>query len=224
MFDNDAFDEFVLGIENSAGFFDPSIRLKSGREGNYYFDLRNALNSRRTKQTLAKYIYDFSLERDMKPHIFLGVPEGATPIASAVTDLINYVDDVPVPVLRTTPKGHGDPRDRASIGHLNPGTPVVIVEDVTTTGGSSITYLLQAQNAGLNVLGFVAIVNRMERRDGGLYVPEFFEQVMHVPYHSLTDAGRLLQKMYTRLKPADAVARKAEAYFAQYCGREIRLA
>lgn len=223
MFDQDEFDEFILDIENSAGFFDPPIRLKSGRTGHYYFDLRNALNSRETKHRLAKYVYDFAVQNGLKPETFLGVPEGATPVASAATDLIDYLPDVPVPVLRTAPKGHGDPRDRSSIGHLNRGSKVVILEDVTTTGGSSTRYVLQAQNAGVDILGFVAIVNRMEIRDGGLTVPEFFDRVLHVKYYSMTDAGRLLPKMYSRLNPPEHVARNTENYFRQYCGRELQL-
>lgn len=223
-FDPEKFDDDLLSIEDSAGFFDPSIRLKSGREGYYYFDMRNWLNSREDKRRLAKYIYDFSMEKlQSRPQMFLGVPEGATPIGAAVNELIDYYDDVPVPVLRTAPKGHGDPRDVNSVGHLNRGTPVAIIEDVTTTGASSIKYVLQAQNSGVDVLGFIAIVNRMEKMDGGMYVPEFFDKVMHVPYYSITDAERLLPKMYEKLKPPDHVAANSERYFREWCGREINL-
>ena len=222
-FDPQQFDNDLLDVENSAGFFDPSIKLKSGRDGYYYFDIRNVRNSREVQHRFAKYIYNFSREKCMEPDVFLGVPEGATPLGIAVTELIDYRDDTPVPVLRTAPKGHGDPRDVASVGHLTRGMKVVIVEDVTTTGQSSIKYVLQAQNAGVDILGFIAIVNRGERMDGGMYVPEFFEKVLHVPYHSMTDAGRLLPQMYARLKPPDHVVENSERYFREYCGRELNL-
>lgn len=222
-FNQDEFENFFLGVEDSADFFDPPKRLVSGRIGYYYFNLRNFLNSRKTKRRLAEFIYAFCLEKGMRPQTFLGIPQAMTPIADAVNDLIDYHDDIPVPVLRTAPKGHGDPRDRASIGYLTRGNTAVMLEDTTTTGGSGIKYLADVQNAGIDVLGFVAVVDRMERRDGGLFVPEFFSRVMHVPYHSLTDASRLLPNMYARLKPPDHVVHGAEQYFREYCGRELAL-
>ncbi len=215
------FEQFFLATEGSAGFFDPPITLKSGRPGYYYFDLRNFQNHRGTKRRLVGYVYDFCMEQELRPELFLGVPEGMTPIGSAMTELIDYLDDTPAAVLRTAPKGHGDPRDRSSIGRLEPGTKVVFVEDVTTTGGSGIKYTLSLQNAGVDVIGFVAVVNRLERRDGGLYVPEFFEQIMHVPYSSMTDAARLLPKMCRRDNPSTDVRLNTARYMREYCGKSL---
>jgi orotate phosphoribosyltransferase len=46
--------------------------------------------------------------------------------------------------------------------NLPPGSRVVIVEDVTTTGGSSMKAVERAQQEGLEVLGIITLVDRQE--------------------------------------------------------------
>ncbi len=217
------YDNFILSIENSAGFFDPYIKLKSGRDGHYYFDIRNSYNSINTHEALARYVYEFAMENGLRPKVFLGVPQGAAATGRIATQFIDYYEDVPVPILRTESKGHGDPRDRSSIGHLNRGTPVVITEDVVTTGISSITHVLACQNAGLDILAFVAQVDRGEIRDGGMTVSDYFEKVLHLPFYAMTNAVRLLPRMYQRDKPPDHVARNVEEYVSKYCKYDLIL-
>jgi len=63
-------------------------------------------------------------------------------------------------IVRKESKSHGTGRDVE--GPVNPGESVVIVEDVVTTGGSSIKAIERAEAFGLKVQGVVAIVDRLE--------------------------------------------------------------
>jgi orotate phosphoribosyltransferase len=63
-------------------------------------------------------------------------------------------------VVRKEPKGHGT--QRFIEGPVQPGEDVAIVEDVVTTGGSSLTAIQRAEEFGLKVVRVLAIVDRLE--------------------------------------------------------------
>ena len=92
-----------------------------------------------------------------------GVELGGCPLASAVS-LVSWVRGRPLPAfyVRKETKDHGSRRlvegDRAIIS----GMPVVILEDVVTTGGSTLKAAEKLRLAGVNVVGVVALVDRLE--------------------------------------------------------------
>jgi orotate phosphoribosyltransferase len=63
-------------------------------------------------------------------------------------------------MVRKQPKGHGT--EQYIEGPVSPGEEVVILEDVVTTGGSSLEAIRRAEQFGLRVTGVIAIVDRME--------------------------------------------------------------
>ena len=65
-------------------------------------------------------------------------------------------------IIRKEPKGHGTGQWLEGRKNLPPGTRVVIVEDVVTTGGSSMKAVRRAEEEGLKVLGIVTLVDREE--------------------------------------------------------------
>jgi orotate phosphoribosyltransferase len=196
-FDPGAYDAFL--IEHGAvGFFFPPITLKSGRPGFYYINMRDLLRNLETKQVLARFVYDFAVDNNIKPAYFLGIPEGATPIGEAVTALIDYLpkDQIPAAVLRTKPKGHGDPKDRFSVGPLNYQQLAAAVEDVTTTGESTITQLIIMQEAGIPIKDDISMATREERRNRGRSVPEVLKKDFNVNLYAMTSASRILPKVF----------------------------
>jgi len=92
-----------------------------------------------------------------------GLTMGADPIATA-TSIAAHLDgaDVHAFIIRKEPKGHGTGQWLEGRKNLPPGSRVVIVEDVTTTGGSSLQAVERAQEEGLEVLGIVTLVDREE--------------------------------------------------------------
>ena len=68
-----------------------------------------------------------------------------------VADLLN----VPFVYIRSTPKDHG--LENLIEGELKPGSKVVIIEDLVSTGGSSLKAVEAVRNFGCEVIGMVAI-------------------------------------------------------------------
>jgi orotate phosphoribosyltransferase len=90
-----------------------------------------------------------------------GMSIGADPITAAVVTM-SGVQDSPLVgfMVRKEPKGHGT--NQYIEGPVKAGDTAVIVEDVVTTGGSSLQAIERAETFGLKILGVLAIIDRME--------------------------------------------------------------
>ncbi|WOO87545.1 orotate phosphoribosyltransferase [Mollicutes bacterium LVI A0039] len=75
-----------------------------------------------------------------------GIPHG-----TSVADIL----DLDMIYFRSKPKGHGT--NSTIEGHFTPGTKVVIVEDLISTGKSVLQAVVDAKAAGLEVIGVVSI-------------------------------------------------------------------
>ena len=80
-----------------------------------------------------------------------GVATGAIAQGALVADLLG----VPFVYIRSTPKDHG--LENLIEGELKPGSKVVVVEDLVSTGGSSLKAVNAVRNFGCTVIGMVAI-------------------------------------------------------------------
>jgi orotate phosphoribosyltransferase len=79
-----------------------------------------------------------------------GVATGAIPQGALVADLLNK----PFVYVRSKPKDHG--LENLIEGELRPGMKVVVLEDLISTGGSSLKAVEAIRNSGCEVLGMVA--------------------------------------------------------------------
>ena len=79
-----------------------------------------------------------------------GVATGAIAMGALVADLLN----LPFVYVRPTPKDHG--LENLIEGDLRPGMKVVVVEDLISTGGSSLKAVQAVRNNGCDVIGMVA--------------------------------------------------------------------
>jgi orotate phosphoribosyltransferase len=92
-----------------------------------------------------------------------GVELGGCPLASAVA-LTSYLRGTPLDAIyvRKDAKEHGSRRLLEGNGRIAPGAPVALVEDVVTTGGSTLSAASKLADAGYTVAGTVALVDRLE--------------------------------------------------------------
>ncbi len=138
------------------------VTLASGRESDFYFDGKQTTLHPEGGYLTGKLF--FEAIRDV-PDIegVGGLTLGADPIATA-TSVVSYLEGRPIPafIIRKEPKGHGTGAWLEGRKNFRPGSPVVIVEDVVTTGGSSMKAVRRAEEEGLKVLGIVALVDREE--------------------------------------------------------------
>ncbi|MBN2218609.1 MAG: orotate phosphoribosyltransferase [Pirellulales bacterium] len=134
--------------------------LASGKKARYYLDGKQVTLDPHGSRLIAEGILDLLAERGL-PDAIGGMSIGADPITSAVVTM-SAVRGTPILgfMVRKEPKGHGT--NQYIEGPVRPGQKVVIVEDVVTTGGSSLAAIERAAAFGLDVTGVVAIIDRME--------------------------------------------------------------
>ncbi|MEN6459673.1 MAG: orotate phosphoribosyltransferase [Thermoguttaceae bacterium] len=134
--------------------------LASGRKATYYLDGKQVTLDPTGARLVAEGLLDL-MARDNLPDAVGGMSIGADPITAAVVTM-SAVRGTPVLgfMVRKESKGHGT--NRYLEGPVQPGQTVVIVEDVVTTGGSSLVAIERAEAFGLEVAGVLAIIDRME--------------------------------------------------------------
>jgi len=220
--------DFNKFIEESGvyGFFEEAITLKSGRKSNFYANWRNAVEDVYLTNKLAEYLIEFVKTNNLQVDTFYGVPEGATKLGIITQDKYakqseGYGKGSHVLAMgRAKPKDHGAPKDKFFVGM--PKGKTIVVEDVTTTGGSLIETLNGLKEAGVNVSAVISLTNRMERRDDGLSVKEAIEK-MGVKFYNLSNAVELLPIMYKKLLPSDKVKEAIEKEFEEFGVEKIKL-
>ena len=226
-FNQKLYDQFVLD-NKVVGFFDEAVTLKSGRESHWYVNWRTVIEDVCRMDILTDYIIDFTKDLGLEPDCFYGVPEGATKTGIITTykwvkELSSYgPGSNALPMGRSKPKdGHGRPEDLNYVGA--PRGKIIVIEDVTTTGGSLINKIKEVNDLGdAEIIAAFGLTNRCELTDKGLSVAEAVEEE-GVVYHSLTDAFKILPKSYILQQPGEEIARHIEAEFVDYGVKPLKL-
>ncbi len=133
--------------------------LASGKKASFYLDCRQVtLDSRGAKLIGAGML---ELIADDMPELVGGMAIGADPITAAILTLAG-IQNIPLRgvMVRKEPKGHG--LGKHVEGPFKKGERLVIVEDVVTTGGSSLKAIEHCEAAGLKVECVLAIIDRLE--------------------------------------------------------------
>jgi orotate phosphoribosyltransferase len=156
MYDKQALIEFVRQKALKFGQF----TLASGRKATYYLDGKQVTLDSAGAKLVAEGLLDL-LGQSTMPTAVGGMSIGADPITAAVITM-SGVRGLPLLgfMVRKEPKGHGT--NKYIEGPVNPGDTAVIVEDVVTTGGSSLQAIERAEAFGLKILGVLAIIDRTE--------------------------------------------------------------
>jgi orotate phosphoribosyltransferase len=139
-----------------------NVTLASGRQSDFYFDGKQTTLHPEGGYLTGKLF--FEAIRDVEGVEGVGgLTLGADPIATS-TSVVSFLEGKGVPafIIRKEPKGHGTGAWLEGRKNLKPGAKVVIVEDVVTSGGSSMKAIKRAEEEGLKVLGVVTLVDREE--------------------------------------------------------------
>lgn len=155
MYDREAL--VALIREHALQFGD--FTLASGKKASFYLDCRKVTLDSAGANLIAAGILE--LLGDNLPDAVGGMAIGADPITAAVITVAG-TQGKPLKgfIVRKQAKGYGT--GRAVEGPVNPGQRVVIVEDVVTTGGSSLRAIEQVEEFGLRVDEVIAVIDRLE--------------------------------------------------------------
>jgi orotate phosphoribosyltransferase len=134
--------------------------LASGKKASYYLDGKQITLDPFGAKLVAEGILDLLAAGEM-PQAVGGMSIGADPIISSVV-VMSAVRGTPLAgfLVRKEPKTHGT--NQCIEGPVQAGDTVAIVEDVVTTGGSSLLAIERAEAFGLKVQRIIAIIDRKE--------------------------------------------------------------
>lgn len=141
---------------------EPAFKLVSGRMSHFYVNCKPVILSPRGMYLVGNLVFEAIEKLDVKG--VGGLTFGADPIAVA-TAFASELKHHPINAfsIRKTKKDHGI--IRWIEGDMNKGDKVSIIDDVATTGGSTIKAVERAREEGLEVVNVVILVDRQE---GGL--------------------------------------------------------
>jgi orotate phosphoribosyltransferase len=139
------------------------VVLTSGRESDFYVDGKQTSLHPEGAYLIGKLLLRQLTSREPKVEAVGGMTLGADPMVSAVA-LVSYLEGTPIPafIIRKEPKGHGTGQWIEGKKNLPPRAPVAIVEDVVTTGGTTLKAVERAEQEGLRVVRVLALVDRQE--------------------------------------------------------------
>ncbi len=133
--------------------------LASGKKAKYYLDGKQVTLDSHGAKLVGEGLLELIGEK--LPQAVGGMSIGADPIVGAVITLAGVLGkDLAGFMVRKEAKGHGT--QKFIEGPVQPGDEVVIVEDVVTTGGSSLLAIERCEAFGLKVVKVLAIIDRME--------------------------------------------------------------
>ncbi|MGE4160080.1 MAG: orotate phosphoribosyltransferase [Planctomycetota bacterium] len=148
----------LLALLKERSFKRGTFRLASGRTSSYYIDGKMTQVHSRGAHLIGEVLYERT--KDLRINGIGGLEVGAVPMATAA--VISYHlhgQELEGFWVRDRSKGHGT--EKTVEGGIKPGDRVVIVDDVVTTGGSSIRAIQEVRKFGCEVVAVVVLVDRL---------------------------------------------------------------
>lgn len=140
-------------LDIGAVFLQPNDHFtwSSGLKSPIYCDNRLTMSYPEVRKAIARGLADIIRKSYPEAELIAGTATAGIPHAAWVSELL----DLPMCYVRSKPKGHG--KGKQIEGKAVTGQKVVVVEDLISTGGSSITAVEALREAGCEVLGVAAI-------------------------------------------------------------------
>ena len=133
------------------------FRLSSGGTSDYYIDCRTTTLDARGARLTGEVFWDTIRQQGWKPEAIGGLTMGADPIVVAVSVVSGELNGF---LVRKAEKQHGT--GQRIEGFRKKGARVVIVDDVCTTGGSTVQAIEAAREFGFEIVGVMCLVEREE--------------------------------------------------------------
>ena len=150
----------LLALLRERSFARKKVTLASGRESDFFIDCKQTILTAEGHALVGELMLE-AAGSDFDA--IAGVELGGCPLASAAS-LISFQKGTPrdAVYVRKDAKDHGSKRLLEGDTKLAPGASLVILEDVTTTGGSTLKAVAKLRDAGYVVRRVVTLVDRLE--------------------------------------------------------------
>lgn len=173
--------KILLDIEAVTLSPDEPYIWASGIKAPIYCDNRLILSFPEERDEVEEALKEMIVEKFKDVEYIMGTATAGISHAAIVADKLN----LPMGFVRTSKKDHG--KQNKIEGKIRKGAKVVVVEDLFSTGGSSIEVALALREAGFDVLGIVSIFTY------NLKAAEENFTSNNIEYHSLTNMEELAE-------------------------------
>lgn len=160
------------------------ITLSSGAVSEYYFDCKKVMLSSEGAPLVGEAVLKAIESLPERPGAIGGLTHGADPIiGAAMMSAVAAGLSLDGFYIRKEPKKHGTQKLVENAPAF--GTPVVIVDDVVTKGGSVVQAIEGAESVGCRVVGVIVLVDRLE--GGAEKIKARVPDAPYIPLFTLRD-------------------------------------
>jgi orotate phosphoribosyltransferase len=155
----------LIALIRQRSFKTGDFTLASGQKSTFYFDLKNTMCHPVGGRLIAELMLDIITDHHFPVEAIGGMEMGALPITFHIQSLaMQHGKPINAFFVRKQAKDHGS--KQLVEGILEPNSNVIIVEDVTTTGGSAMKSIeaVQAEKQAI-VVAVISILNRTQGAD-----------------------------------------------------------
>lgn len=158
---------------------DNMFTWSSGIKSPIYCDNRITLAYPELRTLIKNEFCKLIQEKFPETNLIAGVATAGIPQAALVADQLQ----LPLAYVRSSSKDHG--RNNLIEGQIQPGSKAVVIEDLISTGGSSVAVIDNLKAAGVDVLGLVSIFS--------YNLPKAKNKLSQTKYYSLSDYDTLIK-------------------------------
>ena len=153
----------LIEILRQRSYREGDFTLASGKKSNFYLDVKETALHPEGAHLIGNLAVELLQSNDIHPYGVGGLTLGADPLATAVS-LAGYQRGLSLLafIVRKQPKEHGTLAWIEGAKTFPPKAELVVLEDVCTTGGSSLKAIEKLQEAGFTVRAVITVVDRQE--------------------------------------------------------------
>lgn len=155
--------QWLIELLTTRSYEKKEVTLASGAKSDFFIDCKQAVLTAEGHALVGSLMFEAIEQTFPTCEAVAGVELGGCPLASAVS-FLSFERGKPLAALyvRKEAKDHGSRRLVENDKSLRDGLPTVILEDVVTTGGSTLKAVEKLRAVGADVLGVIALVDRQE--------------------------------------------------------------
>ncbi|OFZ52650.1 MAG: orotate phosphoribosyltransferase [Bdellovibrionales bacterium RIFOXYC1_FULL_54_43] len=163
--DYEALRNELIRLIRKRSYREGDFTLSSGKKSTFYIDLKATTLDPDGAYLIGELAFEKISKEGIPIDAVGGLTLGADPLATAIS-LAARAHGVrwPAFIVRKEPKGHGTARYIEGVENLGQGARVLVLEDVVTTGASSIRAIERLREAGYDPVAALTVV---DREDGG---------------------------------------------------------
>jgi orotate phosphoribosyltransferase len=153
----------LIALIRKVSYREGDFTLASGQKSSFYIDLKATTLHPEGAHLIGELAVQTIAAKGLEVQAVGGLTLGADPIATAISLMgRRHGKFWPAYIVRKEPKGHGTGQYIEGAENIPAGAPVLVLEDVVTTGGSSFKAIDRLREAGYRPVAVLTVVDRQQ--------------------------------------------------------------